>query len=79
MNKIQRVLKRKQPEWMKKYIDFNTEKRTNAANSLKKNLIDDQFWLLQINEKITKKNQRQTRKQRKRFFKIHQQTNAHYS
>ena len=79
MNKIHRVLKRKQPEWMKKYIDFNTEKRTNAANSLKKNLIDDQFWLLQINEKITKKNQRQTRKQRKRFFKIHQQTNAHYS
>ena len=38
MNKIHRVLKRKQPEWMKKYIDFNTEKRTNAANSLKKKL-----------------------------------------
>ena len=26
-----------QSDWMKKYIDFNTEKRTNAANSFAKN------------------------------------------
>ena len=45
LTKIHKVLKFKQSDWMKKYIDFKAEKRTDAANSFEKKKLfkfDDQ-------------------------------------
>ena len=54
LTKDHRVLKFKQFDWMKKYIDFNTKKRINDDDDFEKD-----FFKLMINSAYgkTKKNQ----------------------
>ena len=49
LTKIHRVLKFKQSDWMKEYINFKSEKRMNAVNSFEKD-----FLKLMINSVYSK-------------------------
>ena len=77
LTKIHRLLKFKQSDWIKKYINFNTEKRTNAANSFERFKLMINSVYGKTMEKLKKKNQYQTSKKQKRLFKIHQQTKSY--
>ena len=44
VSKVLSILKFKQSDWLKKFVDFNTDKRKNAANKF-----EESFFKLMIN------------------------------
>ena len=71
LTKIYRVLKFKQSDWMKKYIDFNTEKRMNVANDFEDFLKLMIILFMEKQWNIYKKESIEISKQWKTFFKIY--------
>ena len=39
LRKVHKILKFKQPDWLKKFVDFNTGKRKNASNNFEKDFL----------------------------------------
>ena len=81
LTKFHKVLKLKQSDWMKKYIDFNTEKRRNAANSCKKDIF--KLMISSVYGKamgnLRKRINVRLVNNKKYFFKMQQQTISYYS
>ena len=74
LKKIHRVLKLKQADWMKPYIDFNTQKRKEATNEADKNhfkLLNNDFYGKEM-ENFTKRIKIRFAKMLKTLLDIHQ-------
>ena len=75
LKKIHRVLEFNQSQWLKPYIEFNTQKRIGAEKIMTKmELINEQFYIWENNGKQKKQNRYKTSKQQKRLFRMYIKT-----